>query len=90
VTVVATGLGVIRAAEARPAKAVDNMRAVANPAPASVRQEARASVPVQQVARPRTPMSHTMPQSTGFSKAVGADNTMDYLDIPAFLRRQAD
>jgi hypothetical protein len=30
-----------------------------------------------------------MPQ-TGLARAVGSDTDMDYLDIPAFLRRQAD
>jgi len=90
VTVVATGLGEIRTMEARPPKAMDNIRAVASTAPAPVRQEPRAFVPAQQVVRTRAQMSHTMPQSTGFGKAVGSDSNMDYLDIPAFLRRQAD
>jgi len=90
VTVVATGLGEIRAQEARPPKAMENIRAVASPSPAPVRQEPRAFVPAQQVARPRAQMSHTMPQGNGFGRAVGADTNMDYLDIPAFLRRQAD
>jgi len=38
--------------------------------------------------RSRSASSHTMPQA-GLARAVGADD-MDYLDIPAFLRRQAD
>jgi cell division protein FtsZ len=90
VTVVATGLGEIRAQEARPPRGMENIRAVASPSPSPVRQEPRAFVPAQQVARPRTPVSHTMPQGNGFGRAVGADTNMDYLDIPAFLRRQAD
>jgi cell division protein FtsZ len=90
VTVVATGLGEIRAQEARPPRGMENIRAVASASPSPVRQEPRAFVPAQQVARPRTPVSHTMPQGNGFGRAVGADTNMDYLDIPAFLRRQAD
>jgi cell division protein FtsZ len=90
VTVVATGLGEIRAQEARTPRGMENIRAVASPSPSPVRQEPRAFVPAQQVARPRTPVSHTMPQGNGFGRAVGADTNMDYLDIPAFLRRQAD
>lgn len=90
VTVVATGLGEIRVQEARPPKAMENIRAVAASAPAPVRQETRAYAPAQPVARPRAQMSHTMPQGNGFGKAVGSDTNMDYLDIPAFLRRQAD
>jgi cell division protein FtsZ len=90
VTVVATGLGEIRAQEARPPRGMENIRAVASPSPSPVRQEPRPFVPAQQVARPRPQMSHTMPQGSGFGRAVGADTSMDYLDIPAFLRRQAD
>lgn len=95
VTVVATGLGEIRAQEMRPPKAVEGlgMRAVAGSASSvqhSYRQESRPAAPVPQVNRVRPPMSHTMPQSGGFAKAVGAEDSMDYLDIPAFLRRQAD
>jgi len=90
VTVVATGLGEIRAQEARPPRGMENIRAVASPSPSPVRQESRPFVPAQQVARPRPQMSHTMPQGNGFGRAVGADTSMDYLDIPAFLRRQAD
>lgn len=90
VTVVATGLGEIRAQEARPPRGMENIRGVASPSPSPVRQEPRPFVPAQQVARPRTQVLHTMPQGNGFGRAVGADTSMDYLDIPAFLRRQAD
>lgn len=38
--------------------------------------------------RSRSASSHSTPQA-GLARAVGADD-MDYLDIPAFLRRQAD
>ena len=87
VTVVATGLGEMRAAEARPTKVVDNTRAV-QVAGGNYRPVERPSAPA---ARPRpAASSHTMPQNSGFAKAVGAEDSMDYLDIPAFLRRQAD
>ena len=90
VTVVATGLGEVRAQEMRPPKAVEGMRAVGSNSVPSFRTESRPAAPVSQpVARPRPQMSHTMPQG-GFAKAVGAEDSMDYLDIPAFLRRQAD
>jgi cell division protein FtsZ len=81
VTVVATGLGALRAVEQRPTKVVDNTRAAGG----GYRPVERP--PVRQ--RPAAG-SHTMPQSTGFATAVGAEGSMDYLDIPAFLRRQAD
>jgi cell division protein FtsZ len=96
VTVVATGLGQVAAVEQRPTKVVDNTRAVAGSglgfrsgAERSLdRQSERAAVPVS---RPRpTVTSHTMPQATGFARAVGAEDSTDYLDIPAFLRRQMD
>lgn len=92
VTVVATGLGEVQAQELRPPKAVEGMRAVGSHSVPSFRTESRpapAPVTPQPVARARPQMSHTMPQG-GFAKAVGAEDSMDYLDIPAFLRRQAD
>ncbi len=82
VTVVATGLG------ARPA-------VQQAPRPVEVPQKATAVVTdYRQFDRPaatrtRTATAHTMPQS-GLARAVGSDTDMDYLDIPAFLRRQAD
>jgi cell division protein FtsZ len=92
VTVVATGLGEIRSQEMRPPKTVEGMRAVAGSSSSqhSYRSETRTAVPVSPVNRVRPQMSHTMPQASGFAKAVGAEDSMDYLDIPAFLRRQAD
>ncbi|MEX1196671.1 MAG: cell division protein FtsZ [Pseudohongiellaceae bacterium] len=86
VTVVATGLGERKAVD-RPTKVVDNTREQAVVAdyrgmdrPTQVRRrEAAAS------ARPRPGMDQG-----GLARAVGSDADMDYLDIPAFLRRQAD
>tara|TARA_R100000306_G_scaffold62535_1_gene72471 strand:+ start:158487 stop:159686 length:1200 start_codon:yes stop_codon:yes gene_type:complete len=87
VTVVATGLGEIRAAEQRPTKVVDNTRAVASGAS----QRSAERPPERPMAARSRPAAtgHTMPGSS-FAKAVGAEDGMDYLDIPAFLRRQAD
>lgn len=88
VTVVATGLGALRAAEQRPTKVVDNTRS-AVAAGSGYRSAERPAAAVGRPSRPSV-SSHTMPQSTGFATAVGAEDSMDYLDIPAFLRRQAD
>jgi len=82
VTVVATGLG------ARP-------MVQAAPRPVELPQKATAVVTDYRqfdrpaAARTRSATAHTMPQS-GLARAVGSDTDMDYLDIPAFLRRQAD
>ncbi|MGB4246478.1 MAG: cell division protein FtsZ [Pseudohongiellaceae bacterium] len=81
VTVVATGLGSRVAVAATPAKVVEMPAKVATP---DYRQLDRPAA-----MRTRTASAHTMPQS-GLARAVGSDTDMDYLDIPAFLRRQAD
>ncbi|PCH58835.1 MAG: cell division protein FtsZ [SAR86 cluster bacterium] len=76
VTVVATGLG--REME-RPVKVVDN---TVNLGITDYRQLDRPAIMrnrEQAIERPAV-----------MSKAVGADADMDYLDIPAFLRKQAD
>jgi len=80
VTVVATGLGERIVAKAN--------KPVEQPAPRAVVTDYR-SLDRPAALRSRTASAHTMPQ-TGLSRAVGADTDMDYLDIPAFLRRQAD
>lgn len=78
VTVVATGLGNQHATEQRPTKVVDN---TIQPdygkldRPPSMRGNGN---------RTREPE-----QATAAKKAVGADD-MEFLDIPAFLRKQAD
>lgn len=79
VTVVATGLG-DRAVQ-KESKPVEPPRAVVTD--------------YRQLDRPAALRSRTAPVSqsvaqTGLARAVGADTDMDYLDIPAFLRRQAD
>lgn len=83
VTVVATGLGLRAAAAVAPVKMVETV-----PAPKAVVTDYRQlDRPVGMRTRPAS--AHTMPQ-TGLARAVGSDTDMDYLDIPAFLRRQAD
>ncbi|UAW99012.1 cell division protein FtsZ [Halopseudomonas nanhaiensis] len=80
VTVVATGLG---AKEIKPVKVVDNTAANAN-----ARQSNEGSSPnYRDLDRPTV-----MRQSGGAAAARSAQtqDDLDYLDIPAFLRRQAD
>jgi cell division protein FtsZ len=86
VTVVATGLGERKVVD-RPTKVVDNTRQQAvvgdyrgmDRPTHTRRREAAAS------SRPRAEVDQG-----GLARAVGSDADMDYLDIPAFLRRQAD
>ena len=80
VTVVATGLGA-QQVEQRPTKVIDNTLKNNNKVdfnsldrPAVMRKE-------QRVREEQRPM---------LAKAVGAETDMEYLDIPAFLRKQAD
>jgi cell division protein FtsZ len=86
VTVVATGLGALRAQEVKPTKIVDNSRSQV--LGGAYRPMER---PMAPTLRSRsTASAHTIPQGAGLARAVGAEGSMDYLDIPAFLRRQAD
>src|SRR5690554_629870 len=87
VTVVATGLGQQNRQE-KPVKVVDNTQAAAPSA-----------APVQDAAgRPEQPVNYrdydrpTVMRSAGATAAArqNPQEDMDYLDIPAFLRRQAD
>ncbi len=75
VTVVATGLG---GHVQKPTKVVDNTRAST---PTDYRQLDKPAI-----------MRNRQSASRGaaMAKAVGAEPDMDYLDIPAFLRKQAD
>jgi cell division protein FtsZ len=86
VTVVATGLGP-QVRQEKPVKVVDNSQAapVAAPAPAGA---GRAEQPVNYRDYDRP----TVMRSTGPSAAAkqNPQEDLDYLDIPAFLRRQAD
>ena len=75
VTVVATGLG---SHHERPTKVVDNTETMAT---ADYRELDRPAI-----MRNRESAEYASP----IAKAVGPGADMDYLDIPAFLRRQAD
>jgi cell division protein FtsZ len=81
VTVVATGLGEIR--KDRPVKVVDNTIGVA----AALGQPDYRGLDAPAMRRKQAgrEISAERPQM-----AVGAERDLDYLDIPAFLRRQAD
>ena len=85
VTVVATGLGAQQME--RPTKVIDNTR------------KGNKSVDFNSLDRPAVmrrssgvgaEMEEAHVEKPMLAKAVGAENDMDYLDIPAFLRKQAD
>ncbi len=77
VTVVATGLGYIGE---RPMKVVDNTKAIDG------------TTDYNQLDRPAVLRKRTLSAGSAAldRKAVGHEQSVDYLDIPAFLRRQAD
>ncbi len=89
VTVVATGLG---AKIEKPVKVIDNtMHAVASSASvssAAARQE-HAAVNYRDLDRP-TVMRNQTSASAATATKLNPHDDLDYLDIPAFLRRQAD
>ncbi|ROM57667.1 cell division protein FtsZ [Pseudomonas poae] len=90
VTVVATGLG---AKIEKPVKVIDNtlhnsQASQAAAAPAPVRQE-QPSVNYRDLDRP-TVMRNQAQAGTAASRSLNPQDDLDYLDIPAFLRRQAD
>ena len=75
VTVVATGLG---GAQARPTKVVDNT-------------DKEVTTDYQQLDKPAIMRNRQgSGRATAAARVVGSDTDMDYLDIPAFLRKQAD
>jgi len=82
VTVVATGLG---ARMEKPVKVVENTA----PAPVAAAAVQSASVNYRDLDRPTVMRSN---QAGGAAQAVkpNSQEELDYLDIPAFLRRQAD
>jgi len=93
VTVVATGLGGMQIE--KPTKVVDNTNTVRNPRtadfndldkPAVLRNNMRK----KEVARINPGSEEPQAERQPMPKAVGADSDMDFLDIPAFLRKQAD
>jgi cell division protein FtsZ len=87
VTVVATGLG---AKIEKPMKVIDNTLQTAQSAqaqPAAARQESP-SVNYRDLDRP-TVMRNQAHAGAAAAK-MSPNDDLDYLDIPAFLRRQAD
>jgi hypothetical protein len=86
VTVVATGLAnTIEQVQSPPARVV-----VDNPPRATRRPdysgfERPTALRRQSSLRPEVPHSQSV-----YAKAVGAEADMDFLDIPAFIRKQAD
>ncbi|WP_286901265.1 MULTISPECIES: cell division protein FtsZ [Pseudomonas] len=88
VTVVATGLG---AKIEKPVKVIDNTlqaSAVHTPAPAPARPE-QPSVNYRDLERP-TVMRNQAHAGAAAAQKLNPQDDLDYLDIPAFLRRQAD
>jgi len=88
VTVVATGLG---AKIEKPVKVIDNTMQTAQAAPAqqhAARQELP-SVNYRDLDRPTVMRNQAHAGATAAAKMNPQDD-LDYLDIPAFLRRQAD
>ncbi len=88
VTVVATGLG---AKIEKPVKVIDNTvhtSQAASAAPAPARQELP-SVNYRDLDRP-TVMRNQAQAGAAASRSPNPQDDLDYLDIPAFLRRQAD
>lgn len=88
VTVVATGLG---AKIEKPVKVIDNTMQTASvqtPAPAPVRAE-QPSVNYRDLERP-TVMRNQAHAGAAAAAKLNPQDDLDYLDIPAFLRRQAD
>ncbi|WP_346841848.1 cell division protein FtsZ [Metapseudomonas otitidis] len=88
VTVVATGLG---ARLERPVKVVDNtvQAAAAVAAPAAPQRAEQPSVNYRDLDRP-TVMRNQSHGNTAAAAKLNPQDDLDYLDIPAFLRRQAD
>ncbi|MCI3946985.1 cell division protein FtsZ [Pseudomonas syringae] len=87
VTVVATGLG---AKIEKPVKVIDNTLQTSQQAPAqqAARQEAP-SVNYRDLDRPTVMRNQAHAGATAAAK-MNPNDDLDYLDIPAFLRRQAD
>jgi cell division protein FtsZ len=87
VTVVATGLGAANGARAEKpaAKVIDNTPKVMPRSRMDYQTLDRPTAMRRQSASRPEPQTHQM-----YQKAVGADADLDFLDIPAFLRRQAD
>ena len=81
VTVVATGLGVSESIAKKPTKVVDNTEKVAA-------KVGSPDVDYKQLDLP--PAIRNRQRSALGESPVHTDEDMEYLDVPAFLRRQAD
>jgi len=92
VTVVATGLGEAAAMAERPVKVVDNTPAKSRSMPDTQPDYSSLDRPaVNRYGSPRMTRNDAMASGAQQQAvAVGADVNPDFLDIPAFLRRQAD
>ena len=87
VTVVATGLGGMQIE--KPTKVVDNT--MKNPRTADFHTLDRPAVMRKKEAvKAHVTSEERQEERQRMPKAVGADSDMDFLDIPAFLRKQAD
>ncbi|MDP3846418.1 MAG: cell division protein FtsZ [Pseudomonas sp.] len=87
VTVVATGLG---AKIEKPVKVIDNtVHAVPSSASSSAARQEHAAVNYRDLDRP-TVMRNQTSASAATAAKLNPHDDLDYLDIPAFLRRQAD
>jgi len=87
VTVVATGLGGMQIE--KPTKVVDNT--VKNTRTADFHNlDKPAVLRKKESARAKAEAEESTPERQKMQKAVGAETDMDFLDIPAFLRKQAD
>ncbi len=93
VTVVATGLGKERAAR-EPAGEVAPVRLVSEPPAQPVREREPAAAPEPVAPAAASRPAEPAPAAAGYGNATTEPakkkRGMDYLDIPAFLRRQAD
>ncbi|PBP33669.1 cell division protein FtsZ [Pseudomonas syringae] len=87
VTVVATGLG---AKIEKPVKVIDNTLQTTQQAPAQqASRQAAPSVNYRDLDRPTVMRNQAHAGATAAAK-MNPNDDLDYLDIPAFLRRQAD
>jgi len=88
VTVVATGLGGMQID--KPTKVVDNTAKASKTSADFNNLDKPAILRKKEAARIRAEDEEPKIEAEPMKKAVGADSDMEYLDIPAFLRKQAD
>jgi cell division protein FtsZ len=88
VTVVATGLGGMQIE--KPKKVVDNTTKNPRTAADFNNLDKPAVLRKREIARVHAESETGQSESRPMQKAVGAESEMDFLDIPAFLRKQAD